>query len=100
MRHNSIERPPAGRDIRIVLNGREYEGTYTVDGPTLTVRSVTLGVRVALVGDNIPEVLAKLLLAELVYRAEASGATKAEGSQSEIGSGLVFDYTCKAVGAE
>jgi len=92
MRHNSLECPPTGRSIRIVLQDQEYDATFTVDGPTVTVHSVTLGVRVALVGDNTPEVLAKLLLAELVYRAEASLAGKPGPRDEQIGTGLINDY--------
>lgn len=92
MRHKSIERPPVGRTIHIVLNGKEHEGTYTVDGPTVAVHSLTLGVRVAHIGDNSPEVLAKLLLAELVYRSDASGRNAPDCPQSQVGSGLVDGY--------
>ena len=92
MRHKSIERPPAGRGIHIVLDGKEYTGTFTVDGPTVAVHSLTLGVRVACIGDNTPEVLAKLLLAELVYRSETSSRNDSECPDSEIGSGLLAGY--------
>lgn len=66
-RHKSIERAPEGRDVRIVLNGESHEGTFTVNGPIITVDSVLLGTKRAPLGDATPEMLAKLLLAELVY---------------------------------
>ena len=92
MRHKSIERPPAGRSVHIVLDGKEYDGTFTVDGPTVAVHSLTLGVRVACIGDHTPEVLAKLLLAELVYRSDISRPNAPDGPDSEIGSGLLAGY--------
>ena len=67
-RHKSLERPPAGRSIRIDLRGETYDATYTVDGSMVTVESVTLGVKCARLSDNSPEALARLLLAELVDR--------------------------------
>lgn len=91
MRHKSIERPPVGRRVHIVLGGKDYDGTYTVDGPTVAVHSLTLGVRVAHLGDNTPEVLAKLLLAELVYRSEP-GCNAPDCPDSAIGSGLLDGY--------
>ena len=66
-RHKTIERPPVGRSIRIEFDGQHYEGTYTVDGPVITVETLTLGSRRARLGDAVPEALAKLLLAELVH---------------------------------
>jgi hypothetical protein len=64
-RHKSIERPPAGRSIRIDLQGETHEATYTVDGSMVMVESLTLGVKCARLSDNAPEALARLLLAEL-----------------------------------
>ena len=92
MRQKSIEAPPAGRNIRIVLDGQEHEGTFTVDGPTVTVRSVTLGVRVGVVGDNAPEVLARLLLAELAVRANLP-TNQNHRPDLVVGSGLIHETT-------
>ena len=92
MRQKSIEAPPAGRNIRIVLDGQEHEGTFTVDGPTVTVRSVTLGVRVGVVGDNAPEVLARLLLAELAVRANLP-TNQNHRQDLGVGSGLINETT-------
>lgn len=92
MRQKSIEAPPAGRNIRIVLDGQEHEGTFTVDGPTVTVRSVTLGVRVGVVGDNAPEVLARLLLAELAVRANLP-TNQNHRQDLGVGSGLIHETT-------
>jgi hypothetical protein len=92
VRQKSIERPPAGRNIRIVMDGQEHEGTFTVDGPTVTVRSVTLGVRVGVVGDNTPEVLARLLLAELAVRANLP-TNHNQLPELGVGSGLIHETT-------
>ena len=92
MRQKSIERPPAGRNIRITLDGQEHEASFTVDGPTVTVRSVTLGVRVGVVGDNTPEVVAKLLLAELAMRSALQSDNNFR-RDSDVGSGLIYDTT-------
>lgn len=74
-RHKSSERPPEGRQFRIILDGREFEGTYTVNGPMIAMESLLLGVKRRQLGDGHPEALAKLLLAELVYEHETpSGA--------------------------
>ena len=70
-RHKSSERPPDGRHFRITLDGREFEGTYTVNGPILAVESLLLGIKRRQLGDAHPESLARLLLAELVYEHEA-----------------------------
>jgi hypothetical protein len=69
-RHKSIERPPAGRTVRIELGGQSYEGTYTLDGPMVTVQTLTLGVKSARLGDSPPELFAKGVLAELVFESE------------------------------
>jgi hypothetical protein len=74
------------------LDGQEHEGTFTVDGPTVTVRSVTLGVRVGVVGDNAPEVLARLLLAELAVRANLP-TNQTHRQDLGVGSGLIHETT-------
>ena len=66
-RHKSIERPPAGTPVVIEFGGERHEGSYTLDGPMLTVNSVTLGVKRAPVGDGAPAAIARLLLAELAH---------------------------------
>ena len=70
-RPTSSERPPSGHHFRITLDGREFEGTYTVNGPMLAVESLLLGIKRRQLGDTHPEALARLLLAELVYEHEA-----------------------------
>ena len=54
-RHKSIERPPVGKRIDIEFDGERHEGTYTLDGPMVTVQSLLLGTRRAQVGDGSPE---------------------------------------------
>lgn len=66
-RHKSVECPIVGRGIRIEFDGQHYEGTYTVDGPVITVESLRFGSKRARRGDALPEALAKLLLAELIH---------------------------------
>jgi hypothetical protein len=89
VRHKSIERPPAGRAVRVMLNGTEYDATFTVNGPTVTVHSLTLGIRVACIDDTPPEVRAKILLVEMVYRNEAAARNVPDCPNSEVGSGLL-----------
>ena len=66
-RHKSIERPPAGRSIHIEVNGVHYGATYTVDGQVVTVDTLLLGSRRGRLGDDSPEIVAKVLLLELVH---------------------------------
>jgi len=68
-RHKSIERPPVGTPIEIDFNGQHFEGSYTVDGPMVTVESLTLGIKRAPLGDGAPMAIARLLLAELAHAA-------------------------------
>jgi hypothetical protein len=58
--------------VSIELDGHAYEGTYMVNGPMLSLDTLTLGVRREPLGDYDPAVLARLLLAELVYDSEHS----------------------------
>ena len=68
MQHdNSVEQAAKDHSVHIIVNGQPYGGTYTVDGPTVTVNTLLLGAKRARLGDTAPEHLAKLLLAELVY---------------------------------
>jgi hypothetical protein len=57
--------------VSIQIDGETYNGTYTVDGPMVALETLTLGVKRAQLGDSAPEVLARLLLAELVYEADS-----------------------------
>lgn len=73
-RYRSIERPPVGRTVQIEVSGVRYEATYTVDGPIVTVDSLLLGHRCGTVGDRPAEVVAKVLLLELVQLRERRSA--------------------------
>jgi hypothetical protein len=66
-RHKSIERPPVGRSVQIEVDGMRYEGTFSVNGPTVTVDTLLLGSRHATLTNDPPEIAAKRLLLELVY---------------------------------
>ena len=66
-RHRSIERPPAGRSIHIEVDGVHYGATYTVDGQVVIVDTLLLGSRRGRLSDDPPEIVAKLLLLELVH---------------------------------
>ena len=69
-RHKSIERPPVGRSVQIEVDGTRYEGTYTVDGSIVTVDTLLLGSRRGTVNDGSPEIVAKILLLELVHSSQ------------------------------
>lgn len=69
-RQKSIERPPVARSVQIELDGRRYEGTYTVDGPVVIVDTLLLGSRSRRLSDDAPEIVAKQLLLELVHLSE------------------------------
>ncbi|HJU20920.1 MAG TPA: hypothetical protein VJ891_00295 [Casimicrobiaceae bacterium] len=73
-RYRSIERPPAGRTVQIEVGGVRYEATYTVDGPIVTVDNLLLGHRCGTVGEGSAEVVAKVLLLELVHLHERRSA--------------------------
>ena len=66
-RHKSIERPPAGRSVQIEVDGMRYEGTFSVNGPIITVDTLLLGSRHATLVSDAPEIVAKQLLLELVH---------------------------------
>ena len=66
-RHKSIERPPVGRSVQIEVDGMRYEGTFSVNGPIVTVDTLLLGSRHATLTNDPPEIVAKRLLLELVY---------------------------------
>jgi len=66
-RYKSSEGAPAGRPVQIEVDGQRYEGTYTVDGPAVTVDTLLLGFRRVLIGDRSPEIAARVALLELVH---------------------------------
>jgi hypothetical protein len=66
-RYKSTEGAPAGRPVQIEVDGRRYEGTYTVDGPAVTVDTLLFGFKRVLIGDQSPEVAAPIALLELVH---------------------------------
>jgi hypothetical protein len=66
-RHKSTERGPIPQVVQLELDGRHYAGTYTVDGPMITVDTLLLGSRRVPLGDQPPEIAARVLLLELVY---------------------------------
>ena len=73
-RYKSVERPPAGRNVQIEVDGMRYEGTYTVDGSIVSVDTLLLGSRRGTVTDDSPEVVARVLLLELVHLNERRSA--------------------------
>ena len=66
-RYKSIERPPVGKTIQIEVNGERFEGTYSVDGSVVCVDTLLLGGRRGTVTDGSPEIVARVLLLELVH---------------------------------
>lgn len=66
-RYKSVERAPVARSVQIEVDGQRFEGTYTVDGAIVSVDSLLLGNRRGPLGDAPPEIVAKLLLLELVH---------------------------------
>ena len=65
-RYKSSERPPVGRRVQIEVDGQRYEGTYTIDGPLVTIDTLLLGSRRAAIGDRTPEIAARVALLDLV----------------------------------
>ena len=83
-RQKSVEQAPSGRNLSIVLRGKDYEGTYTVDGPMVIVETLMLGTkRILLAGDATPVALARLLLAELADEHERHGRDAASPAANE-----------------
>jgi hypothetical protein len=66
-RYKISEGAPAGRPVRIEIAGRHYEGTYTVDGPAVTIHMPLFGIKRALIGDRCPDIAARVALLELVH---------------------------------
>ena len=75
-RFKSVERTPAGRTVQINVRGENFEGTYCVNGPMITVDTLLFGTKRQLVGDHAPEALAKLMLAELLDDALCNNAAR------------------------
>lgn len=73
-RYKSVERPPAGRSVQIEVDGKRYEGTYTVDGSIVSVDTLLLGSRRGTLTDGSPESVARVLLLELVLSNERRSA--------------------------
>ena len=69
-RHKSVEAPPIARDVRIERNGTVYEGTYTVNGAAVSVNSPALGSKSAPMGKGSPEIVAKIVLTDLLFAYE------------------------------
>ena len=76
-RHKSVECPPAGRVVHVKLGETSYEGTYTVNGSMLIVETLSLGAKRRQLTHTSPEMLARLLLAELVDERRLIGSTAA-----------------------
>jgi hypothetical protein len=68
--HKITARLPLGGRVRIVCNGEGYVGTFTVDGPLVSVETLLLGSRRAQLKGCAPEVVATRLLFELVYEGQ------------------------------
>ena len=73
-RYKSVERPPAGRSVQIEVDGVRYQGTYTVDGSIVSVDTLLLGSRRGTCTDGAPEIVARVLLLELVHLNERRSA--------------------------
>jgi hypothetical protein len=63
--------PPKVSDLSIVVDGKRYVGTCSIQGNSMTVSLVTAGCKNANIGSTRPDILAELLLRELI-----SGAPK------------------------
>jgi hypothetical protein len=57
-RHRSIERPPVARSVQIEVDGTRYEGTYSVNGPVVTVDTLLLGSSHAALTSDAAEIVA------------------------------------------
>ena len=66
-RYKSAESSPIGRSVQIEVDGQRHEGRYTVDGKVVAVETLLLGSRRGPLGDGPPEIVAKILLLELVH---------------------------------
>jgi hypothetical protein len=66
-RHKSVERAPIARAAHIERNGTTYDGTYSINGPMITVSSPILGSKTTQLSASSPEALAKIILTELLF---------------------------------
>lgn len=71
MAKRSNKRPPISRDVECEYRGKRYRGTYHVSAGTLTVNS-EYGSKSATPGAG-PEVLARIILREIVQAADGRG---------------------------
>lgn len=61
------QREPRWLPVSIELNGKTYDGSYSVSGGMITV-SGPYGSRRTQVGGSPPDMLARMLLAEIVHQ--------------------------------
>jgi hypothetical protein len=61
--------PPKVTDVSTEIDGKRYVGTCSIDGNSMTVSYVTGGYKNASIGSSRPDILAELLLRELVASA-------------------------------
>jgi hypothetical protein len=66
-----VSRPSAVKTITVTINGSEHHGTYFVQGSAVHVQS-KVGAKATQVGGSPPEMIARLLLSELVRAASAT----------------------------
>jgi hypothetical protein len=62
--------PPRPVPVSIEVNGKTYNGTYTVDGSIISV-SFALGSKRTQIGGSSPESLARVMLCELIREGNA-----------------------------
>jgi hypothetical protein len=61
--------PPKVSDVSTVVDGKRYVGTCSIQGNSMTVSYVTAGSKNANIGNSRPDILAELLLRELISEA-------------------------------
>jgi hypothetical protein len=66
-RFKNTEAGPVARAVRIERHGVVHDGSYTISGPIITVSSPVLGSKTTQIGGSSPEVLAKIVLTELLF---------------------------------
>ncbi len=62
--------PPRPVPVSIEVNGRTYNGVYTVDGSIISVSSA-IGSKRTQIGGSSPKNLARVMLSELVREGKA-----------------------------
>lgn len=62
---------PPRRPVEVEVDGTRFSGWYTVQSGVITVRTVLHGSEATHVGGSTPEVLARMLLHELVSKSKA-----------------------------